>query len=285
MENLKSIKSRVKSIEGTKQITQSMKLISTAKIQKARKRIENSRPFFEETRNAVLTAANNAEQKNHPYIKPRDVKSVVFVVIGSDRGLCGGYNLNVARRADSLIRKSPDPKVITVGVRVRDYFRRRRRNLIRAYHDVSEMPSFDDAKEIGAYTMKLFNSGEADEVYLVYTKFVSMLELNPIVEKLLPLGLSGEDKETYKSKDLAAFLPDEETFLTEAIPKYVYTCVYGAMVEAAACEHSARLASMDSAVKNADKLIDDLSLTYNKLRQTGITQELTEIVGGANSVM
>lgn len=284
MENLKTIKTRVKSIESTMQITQSMKLVSTAKIQKARRRIENSRPFFEETRHAVLTAANNAQQKNHPYIKEREVKSTVIIAIGSDRGLCGGYNLNVSRRADSLIRKTDDPKVITVGVKVRDYFRRRRRNVIKAYNDISEMPSFDDAKEIGAYAMKLFNAGEVDEVYLAYTKFINMLQLEPIVERLLPLGVSGEEKEKYTSKDLSDFLPDEETFLTEAIPKYVYTCIYGAMVEAAACEHSARLTSMDSAVKNAERLIDELTLTYNKLRQSSITQELSEIVAGANSV-
>ncbi|MBE6011056.1 ATP synthase F1 subunit gamma [Anaeropeptidivorans aminofermentans] len=281
MENMKSIKKRVKSIENTKQITKSMQLVSTAKIQRARKRLENSTPFFEETKNAVLLAAGSCVNSKHPYVYNKEVKSSLIIVVGGDRGLCGGYNSNVSREAESHMLKRPDPKVITIGIKIRDYFRRRRRNIIKAYSNISDMPSFEDAAEIGKFALTLFNDGEVDEIYLAYTKFHNMLNLEPVIHKLLPLEIEKKEENEDKGFRYIAFEPDTGTFLKRAVPHYVMARIYEGMVEAEACQHSATLTNMDAAVNNSDKLIEYLSLQYNKLRQSGITQEITEIVGGS----
>lgn len=281
MENMKSIKKRVKVIENTKQITKSMQLVSTAKIQRSRKRLENSTPFFEEMKNAVFLAAGSCVNSKHPYIYNREVKSSLVIVIGGDRGLCGGYNSNVSRVAESHMLQRPDPKSITIGIKVRDYFRRRKRNIIKAYSNISDMPSFEDAAEIGKFAVGLFNDGEIDEIYLAYTQFHNMLNLEPVVRKLLPLEIEKNEEEEEKGFRYIAFEPDTGTFLKRAVPHYVTARIYEGMVEAEACQHSATLTNMDAAVNNSDKLIEQLSLRYNKLRQSGITQEITEIVGGS----
>ncbi|MDR2648653.1 MAG: ATP synthase F1 subunit gamma [Clostridiales bacterium] len=275
---IRGIKSRIRGVRGTQQITRAMNLVAASKLRRARDKLQNLRPFVEETLRVTHAMAARISDRNNMYIKARPVNNTAVVVISADRGLCGGYNVNVSKAASALIKEKPREHLITVGTKARDYFRRRNGNIIRAYQGVSETPFYEDAADVGLLAVDLYESGEIDEIYLVYTEFNSVISHTPKVLRLLPLPDAPE------SGGYMAFEPDEDAFFEYAIPKYVSTVIYGAMIESAACEQGARMSSMENATKNSTDLINRFTLQYNRARQDAITQELAEIIGGAEAL-
>lgn len=278
MESIQSIKNRIQSISSTRQITQSMRLVSSSKVQKTRTRMQANLPFFEQARMLVEVAAGDVTDNSNIYLADRDTLPAAVIAISADRGLCGGYNANAMRFAAVHIKKLENTRIITVGAKARDFFRRRRNvTIAHSFHGISENPYFEDAGEITALALDWYKKGEIGRIDVVYTRFQSMLVQEPVVLRLLPL----ERRAGLKPVTLEPAGPD---FLAGAVPFYLAASIYGALLESAVCEQSARVTSMDTATKNSNEMIDALTLRYNQARQGAITQEITEIVGGANAV-
>lgn len=284
MASMRDIKSRIKSVGNTQQITKAMNLVSASKLQKAKIRLNDTRPFFNETKRVIATIVNSSKNIKHRFLESRDVKNIAVIIISSDRGLCGGYNANINKEVSQLINNKSE-KLITVGSKSRDYFKRRNKSIIKSYTGISEKPTYEDAKNISVLITDMFAKGEVDEIYLAYTEFKSTISHEPKITKLLPL----DAKEfTVDEGDVGFFNmmyePNEDSVLDYVIPKYINTVIFGAMTESSACEQGARMTSMDSATENASEMIDTLTLKYNRARQGAITQEITEIVSGANAL-
>lgn len=289
MASMRDIKRRIKSVNSTKQITQAMNLVASSKLQKARQRLLEVRPFFDETKRVISDIVNNSAGVSHPFLSEREVKSVAIITIAGDRGLCGGYNANVSKEAFNFIKDKNNASVITVGTKSRDFFRHRKVNILESYMGISEKPDYSHALKIGKKALDLFTDGSVDEVYLAYTKFNSTISHEPTLIRLLPVDVNDFKEETSEGKKasqkaLTIYDPDEESVLEYVIPKYLNTVVFGALVESAACELGARMTAMDAATENAEDVIDGLTLAYNRARQGAITQEITEIVSGANAL-
>lgn len=283
MASMRDIKRRIKSVNSTQQITNAMYLVASSKLNKAKARLEDTRPFFNETRKVIANIVNGSGNISHPYLDKREVKSTGVIVITGDRGLCGGYNTNVNKKAMSAIKNKEADKVIAIGSKSRDYFKSRA-NLVQSFTNISEHPTYEDALKIGRLALDMFTSGQVDEVYLAYTEFISTLASEAKLIKLFPLDVNdfknNEQTET-TANALTIYEPSEEAVLEYVIPKYVNTVIFGAMVESAVCELGARMTAMDSATENAEEMIDSLNLVYNRARQSAITQEITEIVSGS----
>lgn len=281
MASMRDIKRRIKSVNSTQQITNAMYLVASSKLNKARNRLEDTRPFFNETRKVIANIVNGSSGISHPFLEKRDVKSTAVIVITGDRGLCGGYNANVNKIAMTAIKNKENDKVIAVGGKGKEFFKSRF-NLKQSFTDISEKPTYEDALQIGRLALEMFTSGEVDEVYLAYTEFVSTLVSEPKLIKLFPLDVDDfKNEDTSSASALTIYEPSEEEVLEYVIPKYVNTVLYGALVESAVCELGARMTAMDSATENAEEMINSLNLIYNRARQSAITQEITEIVGGS----
>ena len=295
MESLKSIKNRMKSIMSTKQITESMRTVSTIKQQKLRVKMQNNRSFLNEAKHLMCLTAKELSGENHPYLIERDVKNSALVVIGGDRGLCGGYNAAVGKEVSQLVN-SLDGKVniITVGSKVRDYCNRRFEDKVKySFTSMSENPFYEDAESIAFILLDWFNKKEIDQVFAIYTCFESMLIQKTEAFKLFPfVGNQCLAKECATkinanedgTRKIMRYEQGEVKFFEDIIPFYITAFIYGAILESSLCEQSARVASMDSAVKNAEDMIDTLTNTYNQARQKAITQEITEIISGAEVI-
>jgi F-type H+-transporting ATPase subunit gamma len=294
------MKRRVKSIGSTQHITRAMNLVAASKLQRASQKMNTVRPFHRETERAVYEITRGISELANPYFTPRQVKKRTFIVISGDRGLCGGYNVNVCKLAYETMNEtlasvslsdlnSMEDSVIAVGMKARDYFRKRRKSVIRSYSGISAMPFYEDAQEIASFATGLFNTRDADEVWLVYTEFLTTISHLPTAIKLLPLDPAQRHGERVNDSHnhtplTIDFEPNEEEFLSYIVPKYVETIMYGALAESAACETASRMQSMDNATKNSAELIRKLTLKYNRVRQDTITQELIEIVSGASTL-
>jgi len=283
MPSMKAIKRRITSVNSTQQIMKAMDLVAAAKLQKAKERLDYVRPLYSNIKTVMDGIQAGEGEFDNIYIEKREVKNAAYLLITSDRGLCGGYNINVAKEALAFINSVPDvkEKVITVGSKGYEYLRRRGKNIIQRYSSMSESTPYEDAERIGSLLVSMYTSGEVDEVYLAYTHFESILAHEPRITKVLPVGAGSDDT---GGADLMNYEPDVETFMTYAIPMYLNTFIYGAMVESAVCEHASRMTSMDAATRNAEEIIDDLTLLFNRKRQGQITQEITEIVSGAKNL-
>ena len=281
MPSKKIIKRRIKSVGTTKHIMKAMDMVAASKLQKNKAKLNVSRPLFQESQRIIdtLKACENATE--NIFIKPRPVKNVAYVVISSDRGLCGGYNTNVAQAAYNHMKDSgADEQIIAFGSKGRDYFRRRRKKVVQTYPNVSEAKFYESAEVISNVLLSMYLSEKVDEVYVAYTYFESALSYLPKVVKILPLSEEGHEPEF--RADSMKYEPNVEHFLTHAIPAYLNAFLYDAMLESGSSEQASRMVSMDSATKNATEIIDDLTLMFNRIRQAHITQEITEIVSGAN---
>ena len=295
MESIQQIKGRINSVSSTRQITQSMHMVSSSKIVKSRARMVANREFLAETQKMVDIASASLEVRDHLFLKPKQkqgeaekvekaekAEKAVMIVLSSDRGLCGSFNANVCKEAHARMKEFDNVKIITVGSKGKDYFRRRKPNsLEKSYTGLSEKPFFEDAADILDPILEMYHNGEIQSVYLVYTKFVNMLTQLPTVKKLLPVE---PDMASSATAQVSALGPETTEFLEHIVPFYIKCCLFGAMLEASVCEQSSRVASMDTAVKNAEEMIGKLTLTYNKARQSSITQEMIEIIGGAKAV-
>jgi F-type H+-transporting ATPase subunit gamma len=281
---MRDIKRRRNSIASTQQITKAMKLVSTVKLQKTKARAERSKPYFDKMYETVTSMLAKSGTIEHPYLKPQASGKKAVILITSNRGLAGGYNSNVIKTVTGSGMKAEDVILFTVGSKGKEYFARRNYTIAKEYNEVIENPMFSDAKEICEEVLKLYVSGEVGEIYLAYTYFKNTVVHEPKLLKLLPVEVEQADIEAARANTLMNYEPEEEEALEIIIPKYMTSILYGALVEAVASENGARMQAMDSATSNAEEMIDKLTLQYNRARQGSITQELTEIIAGANAI-
>ena len=263
-----------------------MDLVSASKLQKAKSQMDDIRPLFDNLQLVMAGIKSSISVDDGiAYAQDRKVKKIAYIVITSDRGLCGGYNTNVSKEALITMNANKDieEKVIAVGSKGWDYFRRRGKNVIHRYEGPSEATTYEIAEQIGKHAGELYISGEADEVYLVHTHFETILAHEPTIVKLLPIKADTDEGPSFAFPSMS-YDPDVGTFISYAVPMYLSTTIYGAMIESLVCEQASRMTSMDAATRNATEIIDDLTLEYNRKRQNMITQEITEIVSGANAL-
>lgn len=289
-ENIRDIKRRIRSVNNTRQITKAMEMVSSSKLRRAREGAELGRPYFEKMIETIGDIVRLTGKVRNPYMEIRQVKNKAFIIITADRGLAGGYNNNAIKIGVAAMDDKDQVSIYALGSRGRDYFQRREYKIIKEYIGISDSPSVENAKEISESVMKLFAEGDVDEVYLVYTKFISTITQDPQILKLLPISYEETEVEGKQAKEdngpklVVNYEPSAESVLRGLIPRFIQNTIYGAMVESAASEQGARRVAMESATDNANEIIDELSLTYNRARQAAITQEITEIVGGAEAL-
>ena len=274
----KEIKNRIRSMESTKQITKAMEMVAASKLRRAQAQVQSSRPYFEILLSTIRDIVDSTQDLSSPYLTARAVKRSAYVVVAGDRGLAGGYNSNVLKLAYEHI-EGKDAVVLPIGKKAVDFFKARKVPLMvenyREAEDLGVSDCFTAAKQL----CKAYRSGEVDEVYVVYTNFVSVLSQTPEVLKLLPLEHTAHAGK--KTTTDILYEPDSVEALERIVPEYLGGALYGALCESRAAEQAARRTAMDSATQNADEMIADLSLKFNRARQAAITQEITEIVAGA----
>ena len=287
MASMRDIKRRKGSIQSTQQITKAMKLVSTVKLQRAKQRAEQSKAYFNcmyETVTSVLAKTGNL---NHPYLNGGDSAKKAVIVITSNRGLAGGYNSNIVKLVtqQSGFRKE-DLRIYAIGKKGKDALNRHGYEIVEEDSDIIEEPLYVDAMALSSRVLEAYTKGEIGEIYIAYTSFKNTVVHEPTLLKLLPIEAEkkADTVQEKESKALMSFEPNDDEALEMIIPKYVTSLIYGGLIEAAASENGARMQAMDSATSNAEEMIDHLSLMYNRARQGSITQELTEIIAGANAI-
>ncbi|MCH5333665.1 MAG: ATP synthase F1 subunit gamma [Agathobacter sp.] len=283
MASMRDIKRRRSSIQSTQQITKAMKLVSTVKLQKARSRAEAANPYFNYMYHTVSSMLSKSGNQNHPYLTGGNSSKKAVVVITSNRGLAGGYNSNVVKLITGSSFAKEDLEIYAVGGKGVEALSRRGYHIAMDASTIIDAPTYMDAVVLCEKVLKAFENGEIGEIYLAYTHFKNTVSQEAKLMKLLPVEIEPEE-DAADSNVLMNYEPNEEEALNLIIPKYVTSLFYGAMVEAVASENGARMQAMDSATSNAEDLISDLSLKYNRARQGSITQELTEIIAGANAI-
>ena len=287
MASMRDIKRRRTSVQSTQQITKAMKLVSTVKLQKARTRAEESKPYFDcmyATMTSLLAKAGNI---NHPYLNADDSKKKAVIVVTSNRGLAGGYNSNVVKMVtENEAFTKENIRIYAVGGKGLELLKHKGYDIVADYSEMIEEPSYDDAKSITKRLLTDFENGEIGEIYLIYTFFKNTVSHIPTMIKVLPAEVQEEAGEEDAKAQLTPmnFEPEAEEAISLLVPKYISSILYGAFVEAVASENGARMQAMDSATSNAEEMIDDLELKYNRARQGAITQELTEIIAGAEAI-
>ena len=276
----KDIKNRIRSMESTKQITKAMEMVAASKLRQAQNRITASRPYFEILSNTISDIVASNRDFTSPYLRKREGSRVLFVVIAGDRGLAGGYNSNVIKLAAAKM-EGKDATVLPIGKKAVDYFRSKGYALLTdSYAEAAEV-GIGDCFSIAKLLSKVFLAKEFDEIHVAYTNFVSVLSQTPDSRQLLPL-LPPEQEGT-GSRVVTLYEPEPEEVFASIVPEYLGGIIYGALCESRCAEQAARRTAMDSATSNAEDMIADLSLKYNRARQAAITQEITEIVAGAEA--
>ncbi len=287
MASMRDIKRRKGSIQSTQQITKAMKLVSTVKLQRAKANAESSQDYFRcmySTVQSILARTGNLE---HKFLKAGAEGKKAVIVVTSNRGLAGGYNSNVIKLITRGELADEDLCIYAIGKKGKEALQKHYE--IKAdYSDMIEEPVYVDAMTVSREVLEAFAKGEISEIYLAYTAFKNTVVHIPTLLKLLPVEINAKqeetDSESAEDKVLMNFEPEDEEALDLIIPKYITSLIYGGMIEAAASENGARMQAMDSATGNAEEMIEDLTLLYNRARQGSITQELTEIIAGANAI-
>ncbi|SRR6056297_408653 len=282
----KEIRTKISSIKSTQKITSAMEMVAASKMRKAQERMQVGKPYARRMRSVVGHIANSAPEYRHVYMQERAARRVGFIVIATDRGLCGGLNVNLFKATIRSMKEWADSgaeiDLSLIGAKASAFFNAYGGNVVAAVRDIGEAPSLSDL--IGAIKTMLdaYEDGRIDRLFLVGNEFVNTMTQNPVVEQLLPL-------EAEESDDMAhhwdyIYEPDAKELLERLLTRYIESQVYQAVVENGACEQAARMLAMKNATDNAGDLIDDLQLVYNKARQASITQELSEIVSGAAAI-
>ena len=288
MPSLKDVKLQIAGVGKTKQITRAMGMVASAKLRGAQNRIERFRPYAEKFGEMLGDLAARTEDAAHPLLQVhKEVKSAVIVLLSSDRGLCGGFNVNLISTALDLARARTDEgltvRFICVGRKGRDAVRKTSYEIIESYGDAMGSFDFRLAARLGGKVSQLYESGEADEVYLVYSEFAGMTRQIPTKMELLPVTSAAKKEDDGKPAAECLYEPEVGVLLAELLPRYVNVQIYRGLLDNSASENAARMAAMDNATRNCDELTNSLTLLYNKTRQAAITNELIDIVGGANA--
>ena len=314
MPNLKSIRDRIQSVKNTKKITEAMRLVAAAKVRRAQEQVIATRPFADRLAQVLygLQSRLRFEEANLPLLRQREVKTVGLLVISGDRGLCGAYNSNVIRRAENrakeLKAEGIDYRFVIVGRKAAQYFQRRDQPIEAVFSGLEQVPTASEASQLADALLALFLSETVDKVELIYTRFVSLISSRPVIQTLLPLdpqGLEVADDEIFRLTTRAGqfevtrekvaaqtqsfpndmlFEQDPVQILDALLPLYLNNQLLRALQESSASELASRMTAMSSASDNASQLITTLTLSYNKARQAAITQEILEVVGGAQAL-
>ena len=284
MASMRDIKRRKNSVTSTQQITKAMKLVSTVKLQKARTRAEKTNPYTDQMYKTVCSMLRKSGNINHPYLTANESTKKAVIVITSNRGLAGGYNSNVVKLITNGDFNKEDLELYTLGSKGYDMLSRRGYNIKENRSEIMDDPTYDDAMKLCKVVLDSYAKGEIGEIYLAYTHFKNTVTHIPTLVKLLPVDTEGFEEAEVDDNLMMNFEPNTEEALDMIIPKYVTSLFYGALVESVASENGARMQAMDSATSNADEIISDLTLKFNRARQGAITQELTEIIAGANAI-
>lgn len=278
--SMKDIKLRIHSVQNTMQITKAMELVASSKLRRAQEQMAKSRPHYEALYETLGDIAAADSELSSPYIGERDIAKTCWIVIAGDRGLAGGYNSNVLRMAAEKMAGC-DSVVVPIGKKAVEFFRRRGVPFVTAAYAEAADVSVSDCFTLARTLCDLYRAGEFGEIHIVFTSFVSVLVQNPSTLQLLPLSKETEPVSCSSPRQVITYEPDSETVYNAIVPEYLGGVVYGALCESVASELGARRTAMDAATKNAGEMIDDLNLKYNRARQGAITQEITEIVAGA----
>lgn len=281
MASMRDIKRRRDSIQSTGQITKAMKLVSTVKLQRAKGKAENAKPYFDLMYKTVSNILAKSGNINHRYLKPGVSNKKAVIAITANRGLAGGYNNNIVKLVTGSISQQ-DAVIYTIGRKGAEVFKRKGYDIKADYSDVIDEPLYTDAREIAEEVLRSFTDGEVGEIYIAYTSFKNTVVHEPKLIRLLPV--SADEIEKDGDSTPMNYEPNEEEALDMIIPKYVCSIIYGALIESVASENGARMQAMDSATSNAEDMISSLSVKFNRARQASITQELTEIISGANAI-
>ncbi len=282
MASARDIKRRIKSVKSTQQITKAMKMVSASKLRKSQATVQAIRPFAHKIEDVILSVGSS--ESSHPFLMDRDkINKVCYLVIGSDRGLCGGFNSNLHRFLDhALAAETHDYDIAVIGRKVKDHCQRMGYPVSFNYTCIGDNPGFYQAQELARIMRTAFERGDYDEIYIVYSEFKSAMSQTPRIKRLLPVQAPEKTAASSKLIDTDyIFEPDREQILDTILPQYVDIMVYSSLQEAKASEHGARMTTMNSATDNASDMINKLTLSLNRARQAAITTEISEIVGGA----
>jgi F-type H+-transporting ATPase subunit gamma len=285
MATLRDILRRINSVKSTRQITKAMKMVAAAQLRKAQLQAEQSRPYAEKMSHMLghLSAAAT-DELSHPYFEKREVKKQTLVLMTSDRGLCGAFNSNLIRKAEKWLAERDDDKteLITVGRRGHLYFRKRQWQITEAYNEFNAEMNFPMVRDLVGYLTSRFVNGQTDEIYLLYSKFISTAKTIPTIEKYL--NIDRPESESGDSVGAYIFEPNPDAIFSHLLPRYALVRLQSALADSFASEHATRMMAMTLATNNAGEMIDALTLQYNKARQAAITTEILEVVGGAEAL-
>ncbi|MDQ0902997.1 MULTISPECIES: ATP synthase F1 subunit gamma [unclassified Paenibacillus] len=279
---MREIKRQIKSTQNTKQITRAMEMVSAANLRRAQRSAEAARPYSDKLKEVVQSIAAGSKGIQHPMLQSREVKKTGYLVITSDRGLAGGYNANVLRKVMTEIRENhkstAEYSIFVIGRKGSNYFRKRNMPVVEEVTGVPDSPTFADIKAVATAAVKNFEDGTYDQLFVVYNQFKNAITQIPTMIRLLPMEeVTGVAAASYE------YEPSPEGVLEVLLPKYAETLIYSAVLEGKASEFGARMTAMNSATKNATKMISGYTLAYNRARQASITQEISEIVAGASA--
>jgi F-type H+-transporting ATPase subunit gamma len=285
MATLRDLRRRIRSVQGTQQITKAMEMVAAAKLRKAQTKLESSRPYASKMQSMLSNLSGRAASLSHPLFEKREGKKICLVVVTSDRGLCGSYNHNVIHQAEKFLKSFDPGKVylVIIGKKAYTYFAKRPWMIKQKYLNLGGNLNFAQVKNISGDLVNLFLSGEADEVHFAYTKFISAITHRVTLEKFLNIEsqVKSDSKESYVDY---IFEPDPQKIFAELLPDYCLTRVQMFLADSFASEHGSRMISMGAATKNAEEMIEHLTLVLNKLRQATITKEMLEITTGAEAL-
>lgn len=300
MPNLKDIRTRIASVKNTRKITKAMNMVAAAKLRKAQERMQAARPYALKMDQLIGGLSDRVDDEAHPLLATReDRKKILVVVVGSNRGLCGGFNNNLFREIDRFLESrqiaNEEVELATVGRKATEYYRRSDFTQVRSHDEVIGDVTFKRAKRIARQLIDEFVDESYDAVYLCFNRFVSAIAADKIIAQLLPLSIEGEEEEKEEKQapeggEAVAgsgdfiYEPDVDTLLNKLLPSHIEVQVLQALLESEASEHAARMTAMDSATNNAGDMIESLTLQYNRARQAYITKEIVEIVSGAESL-
>jgi F-type H+-transporting ATPase subunit gamma len=277
------IKRRIRSVKSTQQITKAMKMVAAAKLRRTQGAVVAARPYSAKLKEVLSRLVASSPDLKDPLLEIREPKKVGFVVVSANKGLSGGYNANIIKKAVVSMAHHRDQEigVLAVGKKARDFFRRRNYQVEGEFLSISDVPTIDEAKELANTVRTFYTEGIYDEVYIVYTEFINAIQQRPNLKKLLPIETPQE--ETVGELDYI-FDPSPQVVLNQLLPLYLTNQIFSALMEAKASEHGATMTAMGAATDNASEILDQLTLSYNRARQAAITQEISEIVGGANAL-
>ncbi len=288
MPGAKEIRTQINSIGSTRKITKAMEMVAASKMRRAQERMKAAQPYARKMRHVMAHLAHAHPEYKHPYVIAREAKAVGFVIVSSDRGLCGGLNVNLFRKTVMAMSewhdRGVDVRVSVIGKKASAFFSRFKANIVSEAVNLGDAPQLEELVGAIKVMMDDYIEGRIDRLFVASNEFVNTMTQRPVIEQLIPIAPGGEDSDAMTHHWDYLYEPDAKEVIDTLMARYIESLIYQEVAENAACEQAARMVAMKSATDNAGKLIDELQLVYNKARQAAITQELSEIVGGAAAV-